>query len=232
MALAPKTPRAAKVRRSAWTPAPPPKSDRRSSARSGCGPSCPSRCGDPFPRADLRIGVQRDVGDDRNDAAPAARQSLARSTLSPPMATSGGRRRYGASIRRCRRALRGEGHRLEDRRIDRSERDIVGLEPQRAVQLRLVMRRHPKLEAGLADGPNVRAVEVALAQVDPVRALVDRDPPMVVDDQRRASPPANLQRLPRIPRNRRLVPVLDPELDELAPTPTSRATQSALSTIG
>ena len=56
---------------------------------------------DPFARARFRIGVERDVGDDRDDVGAGREAQLARSTLRPPIATSGiaPMRRFHSPIR-------------------------------------------------------------------------------------------------------------------------------------
>ena len=86
----------------------------------------------------------------------------------------------------ARETLRRERHRLEDRRIDRAERDVIGRERERALEFRVVVRADAEPQACLADRAHVGAVEIALAEMDPGRALVDRDAPVIVDDQRRA----------------------------------------------
>ena len=114
---------------------------------------------------------------------------------------------------RC-KALRREGHGLENRRIDRPERDVVRIEAQRALQLGVVVGADAEPQARLADRADVGVVEIALAEMDPRRALVDRDAPIIVDDQDRARFRANRQRLARLARDPGLVLVLDPQLDE------------------
>ncbi len=111
------------------------------------------------------------------------------------MATSGTAptRRFHSPMRV--KPLRRKGHRLEDGRIDRPERDIVGLERERALELGLVMRRDAELDARPADGRDVGAVEIALAEMHPGRALADGDAPVVVDDERRAGLAADRERL-------------------------------------
>ena len=92
---------------------------------------------DPFARARLRIGVQRDVGDDRRRCRRRRRGTASpRSMLSPPMATSGSAptRRFHSPMPL--EPLRREGHRLENRRKDRPERDIVGIERERRAPVR------------------------------------------------------------------------------------------------
>ena len=44
--------------------------------------------------------------------------------------------------------------------IDRAERDIVGLELERALELGFVMRADAELHPGLADRADIRAVEI------------------------------------------------------------------------
>ena len=119
-------------------------------------------------------------------SAPAARHSLARSTVR----SADRDQRNGADaafpFADAPEPLRRERHRLEDGRIDRPQRDIVGFERQRALELRFIVRADAELEPGPADGGDVGVVEIALAEVDPWRAFVDRDAPVVVDDELRA----------------------------------------------
>ena len=147
-------------------------------------------------------------------SAPAARHSFARSTLRPPIATSGiaPMRRFHSPMRS--QALRRESHGLENRRIDRPERDIVGIELERALKLGVVVGADAEPHAGLSDRADVGLVEIVLAEMDPSGALVDRDAPEIVDDEDRASLRASPERLARLARDPSLVLVLDPQLDE------------------
>ena len=90
----------------------------------------------------------------------------------------------------------------------------------------------PSLTPALRMAADVGAVEVALAEMDPSGALVDRDAPIIVDDQRRACLRANRQRLARLARDQASSLSLTRNWMSRAPTPTSRATQAALSTMG
>ena len=74
-------------------------------------------------------------------SAPAARQSLARSTVEPADRDQRNCADAALPFADPVEALRREGHGLEDRRIDGPERDIVGLERERALELDLVMGR-------------------------------------------------------------------------------------------
>ena len=66
---------------------------------------------------------------------------------------------------------------------------------------------------------NVRAVEIALPQMNPRRAFVDRDPPKVVDDEGRAGLDADSERRARLLGDRRLVLVLHSQLHEFCADP-------------
>ena len=69
-------------------PAPPPESEPAIVSAIGRR-SWRARRRDPLARARLGIGVQRDVGDDGDDIGAGGQAGLPRSTLSPPIATSG-----------------------------------------------------------------------------------------------------------------------------------------------
>ena len=76
------------------------------------------------------------------------------------------------------------------------------------------MRRDAELDAGLADRADIGVIEIALAEMNPGRALVDRNAPIVVDNQRCARFRADRQRVTRFPRNPGLALVLDAQLNE------------------
>src|SRR5271165_370852 len=189
-----------------------PSRSRRWSARSAL--SWPRRQ-DPFSRARLRIGVQRDVGDDRDDV----RAGLQAQFRPLGVEAADGDKRNGAEaalpVPDPFEPLRGEGHRFQDRRVDRPERDIVGLKLERALEFGVVVRADAEPEARAADGGNVRAVEIALAEVNPGGALIDGDSPEIVDDEVRARIGADGESLTRLACDCGLVPILHPELDEL-----------------
>ena len=95
----------------------------------------------PVARALLRIGVERDVCHHRCAVGPCvkdARRSLQRD---PADADQRNVADALAPFPDAREALWGEGHLLQNRRVDRPERDIVGARRERAVKLGLVMRR-------------------------------------------------------------------------------------------
>ena len=89
----------------------------------------------------------------------------------PPIATSG-----MSPIRRFHsrdplEPLPVPTHRLEDRRIDGTERHVVGAKRQRPVELGLVMGADAEPQAGGADRREVGGIEVLLAEMDEVAAL-------------------------------------------------------------
>ena len=111
--------------------------------------------------------------------------------------------------------LRRERHRLEAGQIDRPQRDIVRLEASSARSSSAsscVLT--PSLMPALRTAPDIGVIQIVLAEMDPGRALVDRDAPIVVDDQRRARLRADRQRFAGLARDRGLVLVLDAQLDE------------------
>ena len=137
-------------------------------------------------RAPFRIGVERDVGDDgraigasgkakrrplQTDAANGDERPLADQPL--PFADA-------------LQPLRRERHRLQDGRIDRPERDIIGIERQSAIKLGMIMRADPDAQARRANALHIGAVEIALAEMNEIGAFVDGDFPIVIDDELRA----------------------------------------------
>ena len=76
-------------------------------------------------------------------------------------------------------------HLFQDRWIDRSKRDIVRCQRQRAGQFGLVMGRDTKLETCCMDRRNIRLIKVLLAQMDPVAAQLDCQLPVIIDHQHR-----------------------------------------------
>ncbi len=118
---------------------------------------------------------------------------------------------------------RGDGLVFGDRREDRAERHVVGIDREPPFELGLVAGRDAESEALPAYGGEIRRVEVLLPEVDPLRALVDRRAPVVVDDQRRAGLAADGERVAGFPREDRPVGVLDPELDQLRADPDQTA---------
>ena len=90
----------------------------------------------------------------------------------PPMATSAAidlRAPFGEP----RQTLRRPGHRLERRRVDRTERDIVGIGGKRRVQLVSLWVLTPSLiPADLMADRSARA-KILLAEMHETRALLD-----------------------------------------------------------
>ena len=121
---------------------------------------------------------------------------------------------------------------LGDRRKDRAERHVVGIGREPPFEFGLVAGRDAELEARLADGGEIRRVEVLLAEVHPLRALVDGDRQSSLTTSVAPALRQKASAVARLAREGRLVGVLDAELDSRAPTPTRRPTQAALSTIG
>ena len=80
-------------------------------------------------------------------------------------------------------ALRREAHRLQRRREDRAERDIIGLGGERGLQLGIVMRREAERQPRLLDRGDVGLGEILLAEMKMLGASDDRRAPVVVDDQ-------------------------------------------------
>ncbi len=74
-------------------------------------------------------------------------------------------------------------HDLEQRRIDRAERHVVRTAPERALELRMIVRAHPQAHAGPPQRREVRTREVALAEMHEVAAFRERELPVIVDHQ-------------------------------------------------
>ena len=148
-------------------------------------------------------------------SAPAARTPPARSTVMPPMATSGRgpiRRFHSVTLSSpCSfhfMALRIVGY-------TGAERHVVGIERQTALEFGVVMGADAEPEARLADCRDVGRIEVLLPEMDEVAAGVDGGLPVVVDDENRAVPGAEFPRPDDLPANLVGGSLLDPELDQL-----------------
>ena len=147
-------------------------------------------------------------------SAPAARQNLRPFDAEAADRDQRDRADAALPLADALQALRRDSHGLENRRIDRPERDVVGIELKRALKLGVVVGADAEPHAGLPDRADVGLIEIVLAEMDPSGALVDGDTPEIVDDQGRASLGASPERLTRLARDPSLVLVLDPQLDE------------------
>src|SRR5690606_33170563 len=111
-------------------------------------------------------------------------------------------------------ALRRPRHRLQHRREDRTERDVIRIDCQRALELRMIVRADADPDACVPNRGNIRAFEIALPEMDEAAVLVDRNSPVVVDDQRRAAAGADLERRAHLVAHVLLRAILDPQLDQ------------------
>ena len=80
---------------------------------------------------------------------------------------------------RCRRHLFGL------RREHMSQRDIRGACCQRDVDLHIVMGRNAQSQTCRADGAEIGGLQIFLPQMDAIRLMLDRQPPVIVDKQSR-----------------------------------------------
>ena len=158
--------------------------------------------------------IERDVGDDGDDVRARGETQLRPFDVEAADRDQRDRADAALPLSDTLQALRRKSHGLENCRIDRAERDVVGIEPERAVQFGVVVGADAEPQARLADRADVGMVQIGLAEMDPSGALVDRDAPEIVDDKDRASFRASRQRLTRLARDPSLVPVLDPQLHE------------------
>src|SRR5690606_7202943 len=197
----------------AAAPAPP---DRRPAPRSGVhsGSSCRLQ---PLADPCLGIRVERDIGDDRDDVGPGGERL--RRALDAQAADGDERDGADASLPLADppEALAVPPHLLEDRRPDRAERDVIGRNRKRALELRLVMGRHAEPDPGAADRGDVGIVQILLTQMDPLAPEVDRMLPVVVDDEDRARRPAQIARAGARLAQLGLAGVLDPHLHQPYP---------------
>ncbi len=116
------------------------------------------------------------------------------------MATSGSSADTVPPGGKARQSLRRPLHSLENGRVNRSERDIVGLGSKCCLQFRLVMGAESELQAGGADCAKVGLRQVLLAEMDEVAAFRDRQLPVVVDDELAALPRSQTALAARISR--------------------------------
>ncbi len=116
------------------------------------------------------------------ESAPAASASGARSSVMPPIATSG-QSSSRAPVGDAGKTLRRPGHRFQRGGVDGPERDIVGCGGKRPVQLLGAMRADADLHARGPDGGEVGGGQVLLAEMHEAGAEFDRRAPIVVDHQ-------------------------------------------------
>ena len=162
----------------------------------------------------LRIGVERDVGDDGDDVGAGGKTQLR--PFDVKSADRDQRDRADAALPHADRLepLRRERHRLELGRIDRPKRDIVGREGKSSHQLSIVMGADSKSDSRLAHGEHIRLVEIALPEVNPVSSRVDGDFPVIIDNELRARTAADGQRMVGLAAEMVVGRVLYSQLDE------------------
>src|SRR5690606_8925480 len=111
-------------------------------------------------------------------------------------------------------SLRCPLHRLENRRVDGTQSNVVRLRRQSGFEFGMVVGRQAQLQPGLPDRRQVRRGEVLLAEMNEIATLIDREPPMVVDDELTALRLTCLFRAANLGSQRSLLHVLDTKLDE------------------
>ena len=116
-------------------------------------------------------------------SAPAANTPARRSSVSPPMATSGTRPHAPLPFADARQSLRLPRHHFQQGRVDRTERHVVRRERQRSLELALIVRADAETYAGTAQRRHIGAIEVALPEVHEVAARLEREPPVIVHDE-------------------------------------------------
>ena len=148
------------------------------------------------------------------DDAPAASTSGTRSSVMPPMATSG-QSIFARHSADAVETLRRPGHRFELRLIDRPKRDVVGLDTKRDVEFAQAMRADADPDACGFDRGNVGTDEVALAEMHEAGAKIDRFTPIVVDDELAAMGRRKFEGSRNLGLDRKRRHILDAKLDEL-----------------
>src|SRR5260370_30674344 len=93
------------------------------------------------------------------------------------------------------KALRRPGHDLQQRRIDRTEGHVVGLQAECARQLALVVRADTEAHAGAPQGWHIDTIQIPLPEADEIAARLHRELPVVVDDELQTGGCAALARL-------------------------------------
>src|SRR5690606_40837606 len=83
-------------------------------------------------------------------------------------------------------------HRRRLGREDRTERDVVGLQAERPLELGAIARVDAEPDLRAADRSEIGPVEIALPEMDEIAAFVDRDAPVIDDDEHRAVTSADL----------------------------------------
>ena len=143
------------------------------------------RVADPFAAARLRVRVERNVGDDGR-AVGAGLEAVFR-PLRGEAADGDQRQRADlfAPEGDLFKALRRPGHLFQDGREDRAERDVIRLGGEGLLQFGLVMGGDAQFQPARLDGGEVGAGEIFLSEVDEIASQLQREAPMVVDDQLR-----------------------------------------------
>ena len=109
--------------------------------------------------------------------------------------------------------LRRPFHDLEPGFVDRSERDVIGLCRQRDGKLFLAVGADAEARALAMDQGHVGTGQILLAEMDIVRAQLQRLAPVVVDDQLATGARADLEALGDLAANALGRRVLEAELD-------------------
>jgi hypothetical protein len=137
----------------------------------------------PIARALVRIGVQRNVGDDGRAVRSGFKDSGDPRERDPADRNEGYLADFHLPFRYAGQALRCESHGFQDRRIDRPKRDVIRADLASTRELGFVMGRDAEFYPSAADRTKIRGREIALAEMDEVAAGVDCMLPIIIDDE-------------------------------------------------
>ena len=115
---------------------------------------------------------------------------------------------------------------------DVPQRDVGGFHRQRARQLRVVMGGHAEPQPGAVNGRQIGGIEIFLAQMHAVGAVLDRQPPVVVDEQSRLITPAQRDGGSDVLFDLLIRQILMRSWIVVTPASSRRAIHSTLSTTG
>lgn len=144
------------------------------------------------PRTLFGIGIAENVRDDRRAVGSRFKHTSHALQCDPADANE----RHGANFLlpflEARQALRRKSHRLQDRRINGSKRDIIRLNGKRAGKFGVVMRGNAQPQTRAPDRGKIGAIKITLPKMDEIAARLDRQLPMIIDDE--LSPGARAKR--------------------------------------
>lgn len=168
----------------------------------------------PFPCTSLRIRIESNVGDNgravgagcKNAGEAVGAQATDRHERQIPDRPFPERQPV--------QPLGRPGHLLENRRVDWAERDIIRLCGECRRKFRVIVTGKAELQPGTADGRQVSNCEILLAEMNEIAALIDRDLPVIIDDQLAVMASAHHFRPPDMLPQRRSTDILHPQLHQ------------------